>query len=124
MVRFIIATAILVSGTNAYAEYVAVGPITASSCKQFFIFGSCETVTVDAASSQGTYYELKRVWPEVDQYDKSTETCKVKVGSGGDTSLISSALKAATAPTFYTRKGNDFEKINIETIRFKCKQAK
>lgn len=123
MVRIIVAAALLVLGTNAYAEYIAVGPITASSCKQFLIFGSCETVTVDAASSKGSYYEIKRVWPEVDQYDRSTETCKVRVGSGGDSSLISSAVKAATAPAFYTRKGNDFEKINIEYIRFKCRQV-
>jgi hypothetical protein len=124
-VRAVIACvlSVAISGV-AYADFVAVGPITSSSCSNYILFGSCKTVTVDAVEVDGKLYEPRRHFQEVTSYDEEKNKCSVRVSRSTGLSMTGAVAKALTAPTFLTKTSSGLEKIeNIEYMSFKCRRA-
>lgn len=119
--KVLLAFCFFIISIPAFAGYVATGPITSSSCSNYIVFSSCEKVSVDAMSTNGTMYEPRRVWDRVDEYNQNSSSCIVRVGRGGSIALTDKIINAATLPTFYTRKNGALEKINIEYLRFPCR---
>ena len=127
MTRFLKAGLLLswsIISTTAHAGYEAIGPITSSSCSNYLVFSSCDVVNVDALSINGEMYEPRREWDKVDEYNQNKGTCIVRIGRAGSLAITDKIINAATAPVFYTRKSGKLEKINIEYLRFKCRQTK
>ena len=126
VVPAIVATVLsMVISTVAYADFVAVGPITTSSCSNFIFFGSCKTVTVDAVEVDGNLYEPRRHFQEVTSYDKEKNKCSVKVSrSTGLWTMTGAVAKTLTEPIFLTKTLNGLEKIeNIEYMSFECREV-
>jgi hypothetical protein len=110
---------------SARADFVAVGPITSSSCSNYILFGSCKTVTVDAIELDGKLYEPQRHFREVTSYSEKENKCTVRVSRSTGLSITGAAAKALTAPIFLTKSAGSFEKIkNIEYISFKCRPSR
>lgn len=116
--------AALIHSASAVAGYVATGPMTSSSCANYVVFSSCEIVTVDAVGSNGSMYEPRREWDDVDKFNPNTGICMVRVGRSGSLALTDKIINATTQPTFYTRKNGNFEKINIEYLNFQCRKSR
>lgn len=126
MLRFhkvTLCAATLIYSSAALSGYVAIGPITSSSCSNYVVFSSCEFVTVDAVEANGQMYEPRQDWQEVDKYNPSKGSCMVRLGRSGSLALTDKIINAATQPTFYTRKKGRFEKINIEYLDFPCRKT-
>jgi hypothetical protein len=124
-VRPVVATVLsMLASTVAYADFVADGSITSSSCSNYIFFGSCKTVTVDAVEVDGKLFEPRRRFQEVTSYDEEKKKCSVRVSRSTGLSITGAVSKALTAPTFLTKTSVGFEKIeNIEYMSFKCRRA-
>lgn len=121
VIAFVLSAAI--SGP-AFADFLAIGPITSSSCSNYILFGSCKTVTVDAVEADGKLYEPRRHFQEVTSYDEEKNKCSVRVSRPTGLSITGAVAKALTAPTFLTKTASGLEKIeNIEYMSFKCRRT-
>ena len=116
-VRAVVATVLsMATFTVAYADFIAVGPITSSSCTNYIFFGACETVTVDAVEVDGKLYEPRRHFQEVTSHDKEKNKCSVRVSRSTGFSITGAATKALTETTFLTKTSSGFEKIGSSSI--------
>ncbi len=104
---------------NSFAIYCATGDIEAHECSGFII-KSCGFTRVDAIEKDGKYYEPARCYKDVNNYSASKERCWITTKSTG-LGFINTVFDSVVMPTFYhIDKENNYEKIDPESITFKC----
>lgn len=106
---------------SCFAEYEAIGPFEGDVCKGVII-KICSLVTLDAIEKDGKFYEIHKVWENVDDFktegSNNTGRCFLRLKSGGALSFIKNK------PKFYRyNSSGNLEPVDVEGyVTFKCRK--
>ena len=111
--------------SSAQCAYVVEGEITGNVCRSWILFKSCKIVDVDAVDGEGGQkFSLKERYEKVDEFNRSTERCFIRLGRASLFSwMLSWIWPNATGPVFYRKlEDGTFEKVDVEYVTFKCRE--
>jgi hypothetical protein len=121
LMRFLIMmAALLITVSDAKAEYVAIGQIQGTVCKGFVI-EVCSKYNLSAVKgSDGKMYTVSRTFDSVDEHNGDLCHIRTKLTTGG---AFSWAINSVAQPVFYEKTAaGEYKELDVEYVTFKCKK--
>lgn len=117
--NFTICLVMLFFSSCLLADYIATSEFTGTVCTGIGV-EICSKVKIVAIGKNGELYEIKKTWKSVDEHNANTCHIKTKFDKAGPFSGLISSYKF---PDFYTYKNNEYEKVSIDYLTFKCRKT-